>query len=72
MAITHPTLCHLVSKLRKEQSDWELTTEQVVSGVELRKPKKKHQLLNTRLKSITEKYNEYQRIDFLRTIAHNL
>ncbi|XP_042212971.1 uncharacterized protein LOC121860023 [Homarus americanus] len=28
MAITHPTVCRLVSKLRKEQSDWELTIEQ--------------------------------------------
>ena len=72
MTITHPTLCRLVSKLRKEQSDWELTIEQVKSGVELRKPKKKYQSLNSRLKCITEKYNEYQRIDFLRAIASNL
>ncbi|XP_042210753.1 uncharacterized protein LOC121858377 [Homarus americanus] len=72
MAITHPTVCRLVSKLRKEQSDWELTIEQTAAGMVLRKPKKKHQILNTRLKSVIEKYEEYPRIDFLRAIAHNL
>ena len=31
MIITHPSLCKLVSKLHKEQSDWELTIELVIS-----------------------------------------
>ncbi|XP_042228041.1 uncharacterized protein LOC121870325 [Homarus americanus] len=70
-AITHPTVCRLVSKLRKEQSDWELTIEQAAAEMVLRKPKK-YQILNTRLKSLIEKYEEYPRIDFLRAIAHNL
>ena len=71
MAVTHPSVCRLVSKLRKEQSDWELTIEMVNSGVALRS-KKKYQILNTRLMSIIEKYEEYEKKDFLRAIAHNL
>ena len=43
----------------------------VNSGVALRS-KKKYQILNTRLMSIIEKYEEYEKKDFLRAIAHNL
>ena len=36
MSVTHPTICRLASKLRKEQSDWELTIEMVQSAMALK------------------------------------
>ena len=72
LAIKHPSVCKLVAKLRKEQSDWELTIEMVMSGVELRKQKKKYQKLNARISSLVDKYNAYTTVDFLRAVAHNL
>ncbi|XP_076061593.1 uncharacterized protein LOC143037341 [Oratosquilla oratoria] len=72
MAVTHPSVRRLVTKIRKEQSDWELTIEMLNSGVALRSSKKKYQILNTRLGSIIEKYESYEKVDFLRAIAHNL
>ena len=72
MAVTHPSVRRLVTKIRKEQSDWELQIEMLNSGVALRSSKKKYQILNTRLGSIIEKYESYEKVDFLRAIAHNL
>ena len=72
LAIKHPSVCKLVAKLRKDQSDWELTIEMVMSGVELRKQKKKYQKLNARISSLVDKYNAYTTVDFLRAVAHNL
>ena len=74
MAITLSTIYRLVSKLRREQSDWELTIEQAAgAGMTLRAAKKKYQVLNTRLKFIIEKYyEEYSKVNFLRAVAHNL
>ena len=72
MAVTHPSVRRLVTKIRKEQSDWELQIEMLNSGVALRSSKKKYKILNTRLGSVIEKYESYEKVDFLRAIAHNL
>ena len=48
------------------------TIEQAAARMALRAPKKKYQVLNTRLTSIIEKYEENPRVNFLRAVAHNL
>lgn len=45
MMITHLAFYHLVSNLRKDHSDWGLTIEIETNEVELRKPKKKFQIV---------------------------
>lgn len=72
VSIKHPTICRLVSKIRKEQSEWELTVEQVMAGIIIRQVKKKYQDVNKRINSIIEKYDEYTPVEFLRALSHNL
>ena len=72
MVVTHPSVRRLVTKIRKEKSDWELQIEIFNAGVALRSSKKKYQILNTRLGSIIKKYESYEKVDFLRAITHNL
>lgn len=70
MTVTHPAACCLVSKLSKEQSDWELTAGQAASGVVLRT--QKYQTFNTTLKSVIRKYI-YPRINFLiKAVSYSL
>lgn len=72
VAITHPTLCRLVDRLRKEQADNELLIEQANAGVALPPIKKKYQYVNQRLKNLVGKYDTTPVLEYLRGIAQNL
>ena len=70
--ITHPTLCRLVDRLRKEQADNELVIEHVKAGVALPQTKKKYEQVNARLKNIVSNYHVTPILDYLKGVAHNL
>ena len=72
VAITHPTLCRLADRLRKEQADNELLIDQVAAGVDLPPTKKKDDYVNQRLKNAVENYHNTPTLEYLRAIAHNL
>lgn len=71
VAVSHPNLCRLVRKLKKEQSEWELTIEQVSAGIFPRE-QKKHQVANERLFAIVDNYENYEGLGYLRVVAHSL
>ena len=72
MSTKHPTFCRLVAKIRKEQSELELTGEQVMAGIPIKQIKKKYQNVNKRINSINGKYDEYTSVEVLRALSHNL
>ena len=72
VAITHPTLCRLVDRLRKEQAGNELLIDQTNAGIALPPMKKKYEKVNQRLKDLVEQYDITPVLRFLRSIAHNL
>ena len=55
VTITQPTLCLLVDRLRKEQTDNELLVEDANAGVALPPTKKKYEYVTQRLKNIVER-----------------
>ena len=72
MSVVHPNLSHLMTKLKKEQNDWELTIQQASCGIMPRNTKKKYAVVNERLKKLTDDYANGDRLQYLQSIAHNL
>lgn len=72
VGVSHPSRCKLVSKIRKQQSQVELTIIHALSGTNPRNSKTKYQELSRKLKVLVDGYDVEKGIEFLRAIAHNI
>ena len=72
MSVVHPNLPRLMTKLKKEQNDWELTTQQASCSIMPRNTKKKYAIVSERLKKLTDDYANGDRLQYVQAIAHNL
>lgn len=69
---SHPNLCKLVSKIRKEQSECEITIEHAIAGIYPRDTQRKYKELTRRLMVLVEGYEMEKGLEFLRAISHNI
>ena len=51
-----------MTKLKKEQNDWELTIQQASCGIMPRNTKNKYAIVNERLKKLTDDYANGDRL----------
>ncbi|XP_077471395.1 uncharacterized protein LOC144085712 isoform X2 [Stigmatopora argus] len=68
----HPDLPPLMTKLKKEQNDWELTIQQASCGIMPRNSKKRYAVVNEQLKKLMDDYANGDRLQYLQAIAQNL
>lgn len=72
VGVTHPSLFVLFEKFQIEQSNNEVVLEQILAGDIMPPQKKKYQDAQVRLVNCVSKYDEIGRIEYLRSIAHNV
>ena len=61
-----------MTKLKKEQNDWELIIQHALCGIMPRRTKKRYAIVNERLKKLSDDYENLDKLQYLKAIAHNL
>ena len=68
----HPTIWKFLAELRREQAPTEINIEKLLGGIGCNTGRKKYRKSAERLKSLTDKFFEYQNvIDYLRAISYH-
>lgn len=68
----HPKIFKFLQKIKHEQSLQELNIAQIDAGMDPSRTNKKNLNLKVRMLNVVKKYKEYNVLDYLRNVAHNI